>query len=135
MYYGERYIEDGQNSNNITDSGANVVDGITVASKFGIATEAEYPYDTSKCNLQPSKIIFKEAAKNKFNLKSYEIPVDDQAINKIKTSIVTNGTPVLLAISVYDSFESQDVAQSGIVSIPDTDNEQCLGYFNFKKNI
>ena len=50
-----------------------------------------------------------------------------RSVNKIKTSIAINGTPVLLAVSVYQSFEGQDVAQSGIIPIPDTDNEQCLG--------
>ena len=54
------------------------------------------------------------------------INIDANVIANINHCI-TNKTPVLIAIMVYDSFESNNTAITGIVSIPNTSRESLLG--------
>ena len=44
----------------------------------------------------------------------------------MKTSLAS-GHPFVVGISVYESFESEDVAKTGMVSMPDIYKETCLG--------
>ena len=40
---------------------------------------------------------------------------------------LASGFPFVFGFTVYSSFESEEVAQTGIVPMPDTENEQVLG--------
>ena len=40
---------------------------------------------------------------------------------------LADGLPIIIGISVYDSFESDAVAATGKVLMPDTNAETCLG--------
>lgn len=124
VYYHERLLEDNNNPKKITDSGADVTDAIAWCGKFGICPESLWPYNTKNVNQQPPKQCEIAAQTHKTDIKSYQIQLDGKQIDNIKVAI-SNNLPVLLAIEVYDSFENTD--SSGVVPMPDTDNEQDLG--------
>lgn len=121
FYFQERLLEDPDHKvSDLTDSGADVVDGESYVQVHGICSEHSWPYDISKYNVPPPAAAYKDAAKHKISSHSV---VGAGDIKKF----IAAGTPVLLAIAVYDSFESQDVASTGQVPMPDTNTEQCLG--------
>lgn len=120
LYYYERLLENTVNE----DSGADVIDGESYVKQNGICSETSWPYDITKYTVQPPANCTTEAVNHKIS--SYQtIPIDNNLINNIRQSI-DNQTPVLIAISVFDSFESDFTAQTGMVTIPKP-NEQSLG--------
>ena len=118
IYYCERSIEGTVK----TDSGASISDGIKVLQKYGVCKESSWPYDISKFKIKPTVECYNEALQNKA-LNVTHIPQD---VTSMKTSLA-NGFPFVVGISVYSSFESEEVAKTGVVPIPDVDKEECLG--------
>jgi C1A family cysteine protease len=49
-----------------------------------------------------------------------------RVLNQLK-GCLASGLPFVFGFSVYDSFESQEVARTGVVPMPDTATEQLLG--------
>lgn len=120
FYYQERLIEGTVNE----DSGADVTDGESYVKVKGICSEDLYPYDISKFTDAPTKEAYNEA--EKYKIQSYNVLNNSDLVNEIKHSI-HNKQPVLIAITVYDSFETEEVAKTGKVPIPDMTKENCLG--------
>lgn len=117
IYYNERVIEGTVNS----DGGAQIRDGIKSVAEQGACSETEWPYDISKFATQPSPQCFQDALK-------------DKAVLYTRLSIIltqmkgclASGYPFVFGFSVYESFESQEVAASGHASMPKP-GEQCIG--------
>jgi len=121
FYYHERLLE----GTVLTDSGADVIDGTRYTEAYGICSETDWPYNISKFAVRPPAICDINA--KKYRITSYNtIKIDNNLINNIKYYITKN-QPVLIALLVYSSFESQLVAKTGLVPIPDTKKEKCLG--------
>ena len=117
LYYNERKLE-----NDIPDdSGAELSDGIKCLLIYGICSESLWIYDINKFNILPPQECYDEALKHKA-LTVKNIPND---INSMKISLYY-GFPFVVGISIYESFESNDVAINGLVSMP-TSNEKLLG--------
>lgn len=118
LYYCERDLEGTTDS----DSGAQIKDGITVAKK-GLCTEKLWPYDISKFSVKPPE--------NCYDNEKYHRCVDAEPIGldniemDIKQSLL-DGYPVIFGIQLYQEFESDSVAQTGIVSVPQA-GEKLLG--------
>ena len=121
LYYQERVIEGTIGS----DSGADVIDGESYVKKNGICSESSWVYDISKYTVHPPMGCYTEAVNHKISNYS-TIIVNSSAVNAIKSSLV-NKVPVLIAIAVYSSFESDAVATSGRVPIPNVRKEMFLG--------
>ena len=117
IYYYERLMEGTVNS----DSGAAIRDGYKVINTTGYAKESTWPYDIKKFNIQPNSAAQTEAT----NYKSVQYQSVDQDENSIKT-VLAEGYVISFGISVFQSFESRDVASNGIVSMPKS-NESNLG--------
>ncbi|AYV78327.1 MAG: peptidase C1 [Edafosvirus sp.] len=138
VYYYERLVEDSYNPNYVADTGADVTDGENYVLTNGICSETSWPYSASNVNVEPPQQCNIEAINHK--IKSYStIPLDGNLINNIKLAI-NNSTPVLIAIQVYDSFESDFTSSTGIVTIPKSTesnlggHEMCLvGYTESKR--
>lgn len=117
IYYNERLFENTVNS----DAGALITDGIRSLKKYGVCKETDWPYDISKFEVQPTPQSYINASKHKLvsanNIK--------QDINTMKNWLNT-GFPFVVGIEVFNEFETQEVATSGIVPMP-TANSQCLG--------
>lgn len=117
IYYNERVIE-GTVS---TDSGAQIRDGIKSVAKQGACPENDWPYDISKFTVRPPAAEYKEALADR--AVSYSRLV--QNANLLK-GCLASGYPFVFGFSVYESFESQAVAQSGVVPMP-SPSEQNIG--------
>jgi C1A family cysteine protease len=119
IYYNERVIE-GTVS---TDSGAQIRDGIKTVVKQGACPEPDWPYDISKFAVAPPKADFTEALKDR--AVSYSRLV--QNLNLLK-GCLASGYPFVFGFTVYASFESPTVAQSGMVPMPSPGEEVVGGH-------
>ena len=117
IYYNERVME-----HTVTeDSGAEIRDGIKSVATQGVCPESEWPYKIGKFAVKPQKQCYSDALK--FRALTYRsVP---QVLNTIKSALAT-ARGIVFGISVYESFESDAVAKSGIVPMP-AQNEQMLG--------
>src|SRR5258708_21000642 len=88
-------------------------DGIKSVATLGDCPETTWPYDIRKFAVKPSPAAFKEAIK--YKAVQYQRVVRNQ--NQMK-GCLASGFPFVFGFSVYDSFESETVAKSGVVQIP-----------------
>lgn len=117
LYWWERYIEGTVDQ----DSGAEIRDGMKIFNQLGIAPETDYPYNITTFTTEPSpKAIIDGTI---FKISSYH---RIQNLDYLKISLA-EGLPVVTGILIYESFESDDVAKTGIVPMPDPKNEKVLG--------
>lgn len=117
IYYNERVIEHTVYS----DSGAQIRDGIKAVNKLGACNEPEWPYDISQFATKPSPLCYQHALLDKAI--SYQRV--QQNLNQMKACLAS-GVPFVFGFTVYESFESQEVAQTGIVPMPSS-GESVLG--------
>jgi C1A family cysteine protease len=116
IYYNERAREGTVSY----DSGAMLRDGIKVMAKYGVCSEALWPYIITKFKTKPAPVCYKQGLQ--YQIQSYA------RLNTIydMTTCLANGFPFVFGFSVYESFESQEVAKTGIVNMPSA-GEQLLG--------
>jgi len=117
IYFNERQIEHTINS----DSGAQIRDGIKSVSKIGCCPEDSWPYIISKFRIKPTNSCYAEGMKNIVTLYS-RVPRD---LNSMK-SLLANKKAFVFGFSVYESFESDSVAKTGVLNLPKP-NEKLLG--------
>jgi len=117
IYYNERVIEGSVGS----DAGASLRDGLKTVAKNGVCPETEWTYDPTKYANKPSPLCYTNALHN--IVTSYSsVP---QNLTQMKT-LLSLGHPICVGISIYDSFESDAVALSGMVPMP-RQSENMLG--------
>jgi C1A family cysteine protease len=117
IYYDERKMEGTINS----DSGAAIRDGVKIVNQQGACPEAEWPYDISQFAVSPPAQCYVDAAKYKAVVYQ-RIP---RSLSLMK-SCLASGYPFVLGFTVYDSFESSQVAQTGVMPMP-SPGESVLG--------
>jgi C1A family cysteine protease len=117
IYYNERAMEGTVDS----DAGAAIRDGIKAVNKKGACNETEWPYDVSRFTVKPSDQCYKDALLDRA-LKYQSI---SHNLNQMKACLAS-GYPFVFGFTVYESFESSEVAQTGIVPMPQYE-EQVLG--------
>ena len=118
LYYNERKLE----GDIPDDNGAELSDGIKALEKYGLCPESEWPYDITQFATKPPAKCYTDALKDK--VATAENISND--LVSMKTALASN-FPFVVGITIYSSFEDPDVAQTGIVPMPDTDNELVLG--------
>ncbi len=117
IYYNERAMENSIGS----DAGAQIRDGIKSVAKQGDCPEKEWPYIIAKFSDKPSATCYKDALK--YQAVQYQrVP---QILNQMK-GCLASGYPFVFGFSVYESFESAPVAQTGIANMPNS-SEKLLG--------
>lgn len=117
IYYNERKMEGTVDQ----DSGAQIRDGIKSVASLGFCKETTLPYDIAKFAEAPSVDCYKEA--KRFRATSYHrIP---QSLAMMK-GCLASGFPFVFGFTVYDSFESDRVASTGVVPMP-TLGDSVLG--------
>jgi C1A family cysteine protease len=102
------------------DSGGQIRDCIKSISSDGVCPETDCPYIISKFTQNPSKKAYRDA-KNDVITKYLRV-TNSQEIK----SCLAQGFPVIFGFSVYESFESPEVAKTGIVEMPKP-NESLVG--------
>lgn len=117
IYYYERLIEGTVNQ----DAGAQIRDGIKVGYTYGAPLEKLWPYNINKFKTAPSAAAIADAAKRKIT--KYQNAADFNAVK----DAVASGYPVVIGFTVYSSFESDTVAKTGNMPMPNVKTEQCLG--------
>jgi C1A family cysteine protease len=116
IYYNERVIENTVNS----DSGAALRDGIKTLATQGCCPEVEWPYVISKFEQKPHPICYTTALTHVIQ-SYYRV----NTLSDMQTCLAS-GFPFVFGFTVYESFESDQVAATGIVPMPAA-NEQVLG--------
>jgi C1A family cysteine protease len=117
IYYNERNIE-GHVSE---DSGAEIHDGIQVIHSLGVCSEIDWPYDINKFKDKPAPNCYDTALTHK----TIDYRAISQNLDQLKAALI-EGYPVVFGFNVYESFESDEVAKTGIMPIPKL-NEKLLG--------
>jgi C1A family cysteine protease len=117
IYYNERVIEGTIN----TDSGAQIRDGMKSVATQGVCPESEWPYIITKFSQQPFKQCYDDALKTE----TTQYLSLQQDLTQLKTCLA-EGFPFVFGFTVYESFESQAVAQSGVLNMPDA-SEKIVG--------
>lgn len=115
LYYYARKLEGSIHQ----DSGCMIRDAFKVLSSTGVGSEALWPYNISKFSKLPTGAERKTDQKL---LQYMRVRGDSPSLK----SALALGIPVVVGISVYASFESREVATSGIVPMPQP-TEQLLG--------
>ena len=118
VYYNERVIEHTVSS----DSGAMLRDGIKTLKKQGVCSEPKWPYTISKFTVKPSAKCFSEAADHQITSYQRLATLDEMR------ACLAEGFPFVFGFSVYESFESQQVAATGIVDMPAQSERQLGGH-------
>ena len=107
VYYNERMDRGTVDYN----SGAMLRDGIKVLAKFGACSEKIWPYDIEKFTKKPMASCYKQALEHQ--IVSYHRL---QTINDMLVCL-SEGSPFVFGFTVYESFESPQVAKTGLVPI------------------
>ena len=119
IYYNERTLEGTVDS----DSGAMIRDGIKSVAKLGVCPEDEWPYDPARFRYRPSAKCFKDAAEHQAVVYRNVL----QTLPQLR-GCIASGTPVVFGFSVYESFESREVARTGAVPMPKRREKQVGGH-------
>lgn len=117
IYYNARQIEGTIN----LDAGAYIRDGIkTVASK-GVCDEKLWPYNIAKFKVKPPINCYTESKKHRA-ISYFRVP---QTLESLKICLA-EGFPIVFGFSVFESFETVEMARTGIFTMPKP-NERVLG--------
>jgi C1A family cysteine protease len=117
IYYNERVMEGTIKS----DSGAMIRDGIKSLNKQGVCEEVSWAYDITRFADEPPAPCYQEALGNLAT--SYQRV--QRSLAQLK-GCLADGYPIVFGFMVYESFESEEVARTGVVPMPGA-NEQALG--------
>jgi len=118
MYYYERWLEGTVNK----DAGALISDGMRVLKRWGICKETLWPYKIRQYKKAPPPEAVEEAASRK--IKGYaKVDQTEEAI----IATLAAGLPIVFGMTIYTTFESDEVEASGFVPMPNCDIEECLG--------
>ena len=118
LYYNERVLNKTVNS----DSGAFIRDGIKTLNVNGICPETEWPYVPAKFADKPPKKCYDDALKS--TIKSYQ-RLTNTNLPQLQ-SCLSEGYPFVFGFTVYQSFESPEVASSGMLAMPNP-KEKVVG--------
>lgn len=109
IYYNERWIEHSINE----DNGAEIRDGFRSLTRWGYCPETDWPYDESQFTVKPAQKCYQEANPNTKIVYTRVAQTHDQLCASL-----ASGFPVTFGFSVYESFITQQVADTGEVPMP-----------------
>jgi len=114
IYYNERVMEESINS----DSGAMIRDGIKSIGKQGVCKELTWPYsDDATANGVFCKKPIDSAYQEALNYQAIAYKRVTHNLSQLK-GCLAEGYPFVFGFTVYESFESEAVAKTGIMPLP-----------------
>lgn len=116
IYYNERAIE-GHVSE---DSGATLRDGIKVCARYGACDECIWPYRIQEFAVKPDKDAYADGRKHLITSYHRITTLDEMR------ACLAGGFPFVFGFAVYESFETREVARTGIVNMP-ARSERMIG--------
>jgi len=132
LYYNERMLDHDVPD----DAGSTLTQGINALIKYGVCSESLWAYNISKFTNKPPATSYTEGLKHTVT-SSFRVL---QTVDSLKGCLIA-GKPFVVGISVYESFESDTVTNTGYVPMPNVNTEQllgghaviCVGYNDTKK--
>ena len=119
IYYNERAMEGTVNS----DAGGQIRDGVKSVNQQGAPPETDWPYDITKFAEKPPQKAYDDAAQHEAVLYQRLTPI----LGQLKGCLAA-GFPFVFGFVVYESFESQQVAQTGEAQLPQAGEQQLGGH-------
>lgn len=133
IYYNARLLE----KNTKHDDGAFIRNAIKAVAKFGYPPEDAWKYRTADFAKKPSSAAYKKAGRE--IIKKYERVQRD--IGHFR-KVLSDGFPIILGISVYESMDEARVTKTGVIPIPGKKEKMegghailAVGYDDSKKRI
>lgn len=120
IYFGARLREGSVNQ----DAGAMIRDGIKTLAADGACPETMWPYDISKFDERPPQACY-DFGKGHVAVEYQR--VDNTDITALKQCLV-DGFPIVFGATLYDSFETHEVASTGKVPMPGKDESVVGGH-------
>jgi len=108
IYYNEREAEGNINA----DGGAFIRDGIKTLATIGACHESTWPYNLDNLTIKPSNEAYVEASNHRIT-SYYRIG----SLGDMRNCLAS-GYPVAFGFSVYENFEGEECAKTGIVRVP-----------------
>jgi C1A family cysteine protease len=118
-YYTTRDLEGTVNE----DSGAMLRDTIKSINKFGACPESIWPYEITKLTVKPTPTCYDTASRH--TAVSYSQV--SQTLPQMK-GCLAEGYPFAFGMIVYESFEGDQVANTGVVQMPSAGEQDVGGH-------
>ncbi len=118
IYYNERAMECTIGE----DAGAMIRDGVKSLVKLDVCTEKLWPYRIARFTKKPSSACYKQARDHQIT--SYHRVIGLQQMKQC----LAEGYPFVFGFSVYESFESPQVAKAGQLNLPKPSEKQVGGH-------
>ncbi|MGP8251858.1 MAG: C1 family peptidase [Terracidiphilus sp.] len=118
IYYNERDME----GDPASDNGAAIRDGVKCIASRGVCPESEWPYEEAKVADKPPAQCYTDA--KECQAIGYQ-RLTSGNLNQLK-GCIASGYPFVFGFTVYDAFESDAVAKSGVLDLPGA-TEQTQG--------
>lgn len=117
IYYSVRLLEGDVGE----DGGVETRDLFKILQKVGAAPESMWPYLPANLFKAPPAPVLAEAAKHRISSYSRILGEDDMI------ACLAEGFPFVLGFNVFSSFESDQLARTGVMPMPNVRREQYLG--------
>ncbi len=123
LYYKERVLEGTVQE----DAGATVRSICKALQRYGVCRETLWPYVVEKFAQPPPPAADANAVQ--YRIASYRSLGSEPAelVALSRRFLVMKRQPILIGVSVYDSFESKQAQKTGVIPLPDPQKEQYLG--------
>jgi C1A family cysteine protease len=122
IYYNERAREGTVG----VDAGASLRTGLKALTTYGACPEELWRYDPARFRIRPPDTAYERG--RLVRVVRYErIPGDARAVPALAEA-VSAGYPVSIGLSVYESFESPEVAGTGVVPLPEAGERVTDGH-------
>jgi C1A family cysteine protease len=121
IYYNERVIEGTPDY----DSGAEIKDALKSMNKMGVCSEATWQY-SDDINIVTEKPFDTAYSLAKANLIHNYATLDNTNLGALKHCLA-HKFPIGFGFTVYSAFESDEVAKTGILNMPDLSKETVIG--------
>jgi C1A family cysteine protease len=116
LYYNARKLED----NVANDDGCMIRDAFKGLNTLGVAPESAWPYEPNRFSIEPPETV------TRANEKLLYYKRVARGVQSIKLALAA-GYPVVVGLTLYDSFEGDQATNTGLVPMPNKRKEQELG--------
>jgi C1A family cysteine protease len=107
----------------LEDSGLDIRESCNIIKQYGTTNESLWPYDISKFNILPPLKAFTNAQ----IYSSYTYSFVNQDIDSLTKCLFVTNAPIIFGIYVYSSFMTKQVADTGMVPMPNKETENLEG--------
>jgi C1A family cysteine protease len=113
---------------NLEDTGLDIRSACNIVKKIGACRENVWPYNTNNFDIMPSLATYQSTKLFRTYTYTFIVPTGQRTtVDNIKSFMTTNNSPVLFGLMVYSSFMTNQVANTGVIPLPNTTNEPLEG--------